>query len=797
MDRKPKLAIWILVLFFLVVLFIPITFANAEGEESLHIETNVGFEGKISRGGGFPLELTLTNQGEDLSGELVIRTSPTYNTYGNLIFPLDIPAGETRTLLVTIPGYDSSYYYGQNQPSDISFYESGWSKGKEIKITGKKTITGQQLTDDATVMGILSNDPDSLNSLKSMTVSPSVTKPQFVNVDPKMIPEDYIGLTMLDYLLLDQFSLADLTDRQQQAIESWIQFGGQLIVGGDPAIVQKSGLLKDALPMGAMISTVRADASLFKQFNEEESYPEENVALYIGEVEEGGQVNYTSAENYPVAVQKRYGSGEIIQLAFSPSESAFINWEGNTDVWKSLFNQALVQRNHQYNSSIYDKLNYTMTEVNNIFANSTIPFGILVAVFFGYVLLIFPLLFIFLKKLDKREYAWWILPSLSIVIAIGLFGFGAKDRIGQPQLNEFSVMKLQPNKQAYGFASFALFSNNSGDYMLSINEETFAGFPYSTNQYSYRGGYEQAGQDVLYKNAGQLDVLFEDVEYWAVRNVTGPIEKDAQMALTHDLVVVDKEVSGTIKNDTGYQIEELFFKTGNTEVSLGPVAIGETIEVSFEAKNQIFATPTSNYYHQTNVDDDLDSYRKDSLMKAASENGLFDQGLPAFIAITNDSIFDVEIKGKPSKKSSYHLLVQSAHIEREMSESFDIELNEIRPDVYMESGYSYLDTYPLEEGENFFYADAGTIMVDYQLPHEIFNENVQYTDLKITVKNQVSYEIWNEESGDYESLENGTEFDNPERYINGNGHLLFRITKADMPHDVSLPTIQLKGVFEE
>ena len=62
------------------------------------------------------------------------------------------------------------------------------------------------------------SNPESLRYLNSMT---NTVKPQLVTVEPDLITDDYIALTMLDYLVVDQFTIAELSSEQQQAIHSY------------------------------------------------------------------------------------------------------------------------------------------------------------------------------------------------------------------------------------------------------------------------------------------------------------------------------------------------------------------------------------------------------------------------------------------------------------------------------------------------------------------------------------------------------------------------------------------------
>ncbi|KMK76374.1 hypothetical protein [Alkalihalobacillus pseudalcaliphilus] len=795
MQKQTKFAIFILILFLIGIFLIPISIAQAEEKASLHIETKAGFDGKITQTGGFPLEVTLSNSGEDLSGELVIHVFPTYQSDANIIIPVDIPAGETRSVLTTIPGHDSSYYYGATPTKMITFYETSFENGKEVKTSGKATIAGSQLGWDAPVMGILSNDPESLRYLNSMT---NTVKPQLVTVEPDLITDDYIALTMLDYLVVDQFTIAELSSEQQQAIQQWVLFGGTLILGGDPAIVQKSGELKDSLPMSGMISTVRANSEALEQFNGETPYDADDIVLYIGDVDDD-LVKARSTEGYPLIVSAPFGTGELVQLSFSPGISSFSSWQGSQDVWRTIINQNLINGSFHRGSSIFEQLNYNLAEVNNLYPSTMIPIGVLISVFIAFIVIVFPFLFFILKKFDKREHSWWVIPTLSILVAVSLFGFGAKDRIAKPQMNHLSVIKLNENEQPFGYASFSLFSNNSGDYTISVAEPYFTGIPIMRDSYSSFGTGAPISGSSLYRSSGNTDFSFQDVEYWAVRNAIGPIMSNEKMYLENELLLTEDGIIGQVTNQTGYDLEELEFVNGNKTTSLGPLLAGETIDISIPFTDHLFRAPQSQQYWQyQHNNQDFNEIKVNNLMITAAEARLFEQGKPALVGHTTAEIFDATIKDRSPETNSLHLLVQSIDIEKELVGEFSLKLNDIMPKLVPQGEFHYLDDYPLQEGMNSFYASAGEFHVEYDLPRDLLEQDVNLELLTIQIRTQqASIEIWNESSQEFESVDQNLEISNVRDYVSEEGQIEFKVVKPESPEEVSLPNIELKGVYAE
>ncbi|GAF66666.1 hypothetical protein BTS2_3568 [Bacillus sp. TS-2] len=784
MQNKPKWALCILVLFFLFVLFIPITFAHAQ-EERLHIEVKSGFDGKINELKGFPLQLTVRNLGEDISGEIGIHISPSYSSNGYLLIPMDLLEGEEKSITVSVPG--NQYYSSTGNAQQLFFFESGYENGRSVSFSGDKTIRGSYIGYEKTVVGLLSNDPDTLNSVKNTKGSLEL---EFVNVDPNMIPDDFLGLTVLDYLLVDQFALTELTEPQMNALTNWVKFGGTIIFGGEPGVAQKAGSFRDLLPMSSMITTINVAAQNFESIDEFENieFPAATFPLYIGELNDGASTVLDLKNEEVLVASNKYGTGTISQLSFSPSSSIFNDWEGHPILWEKIIN--LTQQYQEF-SYMYDEMDNLRT-VNDLFDSAIIPFGWMLLIFSLYILVIFPLLFFLLKRFDKREHAWWIIPSISIIVSVGLFLYGGKDRLVDPQMNELSVVKLESNGEQHGIGSYSFLSNKGGDYELIVPNQHFSAIPFND---LFINGNDVAPNVGVYKQSGLQKVLFKDVEYWSVRNVTGPLYNQSDMSLSYELSMTDQKVTGTITNETGKEIESLLLLTGQEEIELGSWSVDESKDVSFDVNSSLLLSPM--YSYNWNYSNDIDEQKFNQAKETAHNFNLFDPQSPSLVAITKDSLYeDVTLNGQSNLTKAYNMMIQPIKIQVDMGETFEFKSTDLLPHVYMLEGDGYLDTFPIYESQPEFYAGAGRYSIDYYVPVDTIHVNAIQEFEFTMLPPQVETEIYNFTENQYEIVDNGLLLNNPADYINETGMLKIAITKAEAPDRVTLPQITFKGVVE-
>ncbi|MFN7252679.1 MAG: hypothetical protein ACK4M9_18190 [Anaerobacillus sp.] len=784
-------AMKLLFLFTICFTFIfPLQPSFADAKERLTVSTEIGFDNKIKRHQGFPIEITLINNGADISGELVISVSPGWNSnLGNIITPVDIAANSEKTIRLSLPGHSDMQYYGSpnNSPQNIRFYEGGWQDGKEVKLGGTTKLTPRMYNEEDVLVGLFTNQVDVFNFLKTVKRQQYGNSYIPIQIDAAKVPTEPIGLSMFEFIVIDQVALTDLSNDQQDALKSWLSNGGVLIVGGDLGISQKLGQLSTLLPMGKDLKTVNVSTEFFNMKDERE-YPTETVELITGTLAENAQVLQKTKEGTPVITTRAYGRGEVIQLAFSPSAQTFAAWDKAASYWSDRV-QPSMQNSNIYYDSIYDRLSWGLGNATSLFPSSFLPFSTLVIVFILYVLFIFPTIYFILRKIDKREHSWWILPTISVLICAGVFVLGGKDRIAQSQINEVTILQLDEQGFGQGFGSIALLSNRSGNYTINVATGNFAPFPTSNNH--SRDGYE--GNAGIRNQGDQIDILFKDVEYWSIRNVSGPITELNIGNFELDIKVVEKQVTGTLTNKTELSFDEMLLLSGRQEISLGSIGPGETIDVAFELKGSILTTPSWRNSHSQSKD--ITERRREDLLYSLHDLNMFSRGKPALVGLTKDELLQASLEKKDSLVDRLNIIVQSLDIKDAFGGPFALNTDDLQPYVYMVEGNGYLDAMELERGGRTVYASAGVFEFSYTVPEEMMDEKTKFTELNIKLRNQeiLDFEIFNHKDETYESLNDTNTFNNPENYIGEYGNIMIQVEKNDMPDQLQVPEVSLKG----
>ncbi|WP_029191060.1 hypothetical protein [Ornithinibacillus scapharcae] len=235
MRLIKRLSLLLCLLFLLAPVEVP-------AEDSLEISITYGVDGKVQLGKGYPATVTVKNNGETISGDLVFFTNPNYETAGNMVVPVEFPKGEETTLQVSIPGLNENYHYGtqNNKQQLVKFYEEGWESGKEVSLKGNTTKRPTFFQENRVVIGVLTENPDELNVLK--TVRYNNDSIELLNLTKENLPSDATALEIFDVMVINNYQVSTLNDQQAQAIQDWVRAGGHIMLGSDPLLEQHEAL---------------------------------------------------------------------------------------------------------------------------------------------------------------------------------------------------------------------------------------------------------------------------------------------------------------------------------------------------------------------------------------------------------------------------------------------------------------------------------------------------------------------------------------------------------------------------
>ncbi|MEK4484937.1 hypothetical protein MHH81_04970 [Psychrobacillus sp. FSL H8-0484] len=796
-----------LVISALFIYFLLLPTIEASAAPNLQVKANAGFNGKAKYGKGFPITITVENKGDAFSGDIVLDILESYNLGNAQATPFEIGAGETKTIQVAASGMSEDYMYQGSTFQMIHFYEGGWEKGKSIDFKGTKNLR-VSFNDPSSIFYLsFTNSADRLKVLSQIKQQNQISN-QVIHVAQLSnftLPTGAEAWEMADYIIIDEFVLADLEEQQQQALVDYVSAGGFIVVGASDNTEVELGKLGEYLPLTLQTST--QSLSPEKVLGLTANNPLSNaLTVYDASLNEGATPSF-SIDGTIIAAKKQLGKGAIIQTTFSLGDEPLSKDPVYSDLMTTIVQSVKAQNtsnNMMYGYNGKDQLVYEVGNTNSLFSSFKVSTPLMISIVLIYMILVGPLLYLLLKRKDKREYAWGIIPLTAIIASAAIFGYGAKDRIARPQVQQSSFLYVNEDNSLSGYYAESLLSNKSGEFSFVA--------PTSTTMVAQRNNNSFNGQNmnvheeaIIEKHASNSELTFRDVGYWSVSNFFGDTHLKDVGNFEVDLRVDASKLIGTVKNNFPFALKEVSVWSGSKLIKLGDLQPGEQLEVNKDL-GTVMLTPASNPYINRNYgmnignQIDLTEQRKQSLY---SSSQMFNQlgSSPAITAFAEDNLIPIELKDKKVEMSALHLIIQPFKAETIFAGDFVLPATTFTVNVNTNEFGKYME--PVQNSNLEWYLDDGEYNIYWKIPDTIPTNKVMWTQLQIanTDRSSQTIEIWNIETEAFEPIEESrfTISENIQNYINDSGEVYYKLIKKSAQGDpyTRLPEVRLKGEVQK
>ena len=376
-------------LLFLISIFLSTPLPTfAQNPISITID-QAGFDdqGHVLIGAWFPVVVTIENGGGDVQGTLTVETNRARPKAGQT---LDLPGGARKqvTLLVRNDGNDSF---------DVVFSRA--NAAARVSVGGR--IIAHQRTDH--LIGLVGTQPAALAGF-------NLANTTLVTIDPTtMVIND---ATLANFKVLVVSNLTPTTE-QVAALNRWVMTGGLLIVDSGASSDGIAPEFADLVPATVdMQAGTRTANFATKQIVPTAS---DTFNLTIRPVKALANAQSVASDgDQALIVRRDLGLGSVLVTAFDVA--AVPIERGKSSIWTQLIKPRGVLQwvlaNQQWRP---------------IGANTGLPSSnLIMGLLLGYILMIGPFNYLLLRKLDRREWAWFSIPLL-VLLFVGIAYVGGKD----------------------------------------------------------------------------------------------------------------------------------------------------------------------------------------------------------------------------------------------------------------------------------------------------------------------------------------------------------------------------------
>ena len=533
-----------------------------------------------------------------------LRLTPVMDSYMKTVAygeEISLTAGESKTFSVIVSSVGSSGKVNLELLDEKDNVVYSETEKATLEMTGSKTMIGI-LSDDYSALGYLDGIAMKVNDYEGVTSIIELTKDS--------MPEEGTALAALQYIVIDNFDTAQLSDKQYSALKNWVNDGGVLILAlgsnyknvlnrfnddfvtgtigelGKKQLVWVSEQTKEtSTEDNVAVSETESTESETNEENEQQENENSLADVDCVEFELNGGSEMTTFSTDQSAYQKDSGLGKVVVLSYALGMEPFVSYEGRIEVANSLLTNAWgdATENSLYGYSTINRSLYNATNVARLTDSSRKPSTILYAVILIlYVILVGPGLYLILKAVQKREKIWVAVPVVTLLFTGIIYMTGFLYRVNKPILGTCSIITLDGNTQAERVYT-DITCPKAEWYTINIKDE-YSGFRYNADEY-YAGVFDEGVSQkpfnyMLKKQSDGTQLIinnqstFEENSFVVEKNgenVIGTIDSELKCTTTG--------IEGTVTNNTCYDLKSVVVTFEYFLYQVGDMKKGETITI--------------------------------------------------------------------------------------------------------------------------------------------------------------------------------------------------------------------------
>ncbi|HEX2142309.1 MAG TPA: hypothetical protein VHK28_08585 [Candidatus Limnocylindria bacterium] len=451
MTRRPTAALAMLATLLAVTVLVASP-GYGLAADPVAMEARAQVAGRFEAGGWAAISVRLANDGEPVTG--YVAADGEDGTVRRLV---ELPAGSRKE--VTLYLRPESFARTVAVRFETSDGEPVASAEADVAVLERTSATVAVVGD---VTGIL----------RPQLMARDTGIPEPVAMTPADITERPEPMRGLETILWAGDS-STLTEAQRRSLERWIAAGGQLVVVGGPDWQARTAAFEAFLPVEDLRSVDEVGLAPLATWVAHELPPEGvSASVSLGQLRSDAVALVGTGDDVLLASVVR-GAGRVSWLGVDLATEAFRAWPGAPGLWQRLLPNDRAAEQFGAVPPLEEEVAGLMVQaLSNLPALDVPPAELLLAVLVGYILLIGPLSYLALRRLDRRELAWVTAPILVLVFSSVSYGIGASMKGSDVILNEVAVVRTTTDGTAASVSSFAgVFSPTRRAYDITVAGE--------------------------------------------------------------------------------------------------------------------------------------------------------------------------------------------------------------------------------------------------------------------------------------------------------------------------------------
>lgn len=507
------------------------------------------------------LVITVDNPGPGFAGTITVeqdeeRPERRRPDLARVATDVDVPAGAGGPYRLVIPGELASV-----KPV-VRLFSSGQVLA-ESRVEGVAVADGRMvllaLGEDVTGGGLqdwLSRGAGSLATLKYLS--------------PGELPGDSLLLGAADIIMIGPAGVSRLSREQVKALKEWVYLGGSLVLLGG-AGAGEGGSFADVSPVQVTGRQV-VDGKL-EGLRSGGPLPVAAGRLVAGKA--------LAVENgVPVLARRPLGRGEVLYCGADPGD---LGGEAR-DVWSALLNSTIpgpgtkdrpAKDPYLIGGPAADPLVAPSAYIPRLTGP---PVPVLALLWLAYAAAVGPLLYFLLRRADRRDLAWALVPAGALVAAGCFYLLAPAGRIQGYLTQTLAAVEILSPEMAAVRAGASVVTTRGGDLTVQAAPGMLTG-PGS--------GSTNRPAVLVQQNKDITTISFGNVQYNSLRQVYARGLRRDLGSIEGRLSLEGNSIKGDLVNRTGLDLRDCRLILGSRVIPAGHLPVGGTahIEEKLEGVN--------------------------------------------------------------------------------------------------------------------------------------------------------------------------------------------------------------------
>ncbi len=536
---------------FILAIALPLASVRAQDNfrDVIEMSVEVGFGSFFRPDLWTPVHIKLQNNGESVSGRLIIRPETSGTVVGNAFStPIELPSGSAKSATLNIRART-------------------WPERLRVELIDTDGIV--RTSQEAPLYDLRPQD-----LLVAVVAGPNTPPPNLAGAhiggfiaeqaiwSLENIPEEAQSLEALDMLLLINIDSAALSSGQRAAIGHWVEAGGHLIVTGGASAITTAGALADLLPATLEGTGAIDDVSALAAYIGRPGSPLRQrtitaVARPIADAE-----ILAAQGDTPLLIRRTLAAGLVDFLALDPTLEPLASWDGLSELWRKLLATRAPQPAWRKG---FTQPNWGAEAVANLPGVDLLPPMQTLCLFLvAYIVLIGPLNYFVLSRLRRNGWGWFTIPAVIVSFTLVAWTVGFNLRGAEIIVSRLTLVEsFGDSDEAQTNQFVGLLSPRRASYSLALPPGHFLAVAGATAPTSiFASNRIQTATEISQRARFSAEDFTIDGGIFANFSVGGRVAKPAiSGSFTHDFDILESGrmasiFQGVIVNDSDISLRD-------------------------------------------------------------------------------------------------------------------------------------------------------------------------------------------------------------------------------------------------